>query len=89
MPIDKQKNLGAEIAQDNLKIMNNENCLEKFITGNESRVHGYGPEIKNPSSRWIYAKSLRPKKVDKIGAVRNQCSLFILFYFFYYEGLVH
>ena len=49
----EHKNLRSKIAQDNLKMVSDdENVLKKVITGNESRVYGYDPETKQQSSQW-------------------------------------
>ena len=60
----EQKNLRSEIAQDNLEMVSDdENVLNKVITGDESWMYGYDPETKKQSSQWNKrSDEPRPKK---------------------------
>ena len=56
------------------------------MTGDESRVYGYGPETKQQSSQWEGPTSPRPKKGRQ---VRSKTKVMLLAFLFYSEGIVH
>ena len=59
----EQKDLRSEIAQDNLKMVcDDENLLKKVIAGHESWIYDYDPETKQQSSQWKRPDEPRPKK---------------------------
>ena len=82
----EQKDLRSEIAQDNLeKVSDDENVLQKVITGDESWVYGYGPETKQQSSQWKRPDEPRPKKSRQS---RSHVNLMLII-FFDCKGVVH
>lgn len=83
---EEQKNYRVEIARDNLEMVENDNnLLDKVITGDESWVYAYDPETKQQSSQWKHVSSPRPKKARQS---RSQIKS-MLIVFFYHEGVVH
>lgn len=59
----EQKQLRLEIAQDMLDNANsNPNFLNTVITGDETWVYKYDPEMKMQSSQWKHSSSPRSKK---------------------------
>ena len=58
----EQKEHHAALANDLIQIVTNEpNFLKKFITGVESWVHNYDPEMKAQSFQWKSSGSPHPK----------------------------
>ena len=82
----EQKDLRSEIAQDNLKMVSDdENVLKKVITSDESWVYGYDLETKQQSSQWKRPDEPRPKKERQSRSHVKS----ILIIFFDCEGVVH
>jgi hypothetical protein len=48
--------------------------LSRVITGDESRICGYGPETKEQYSQWKSPISPRPKKVRQVKIKSRACS---------------
>jgi hypothetical protein len=59
--------------------------LTTVITGDETWVYGYDPEMKVQSSQWKQSSSPRPKKTQR---VRSKVKV-LLTVFFDYCGIVH
>ena len=55
------------------------------ITGDETWVYQYDPEIKQKSAQWKTANSPRPKKIPSV-QIKSQNNVAD---FFYFRGIVH
>ena len=63
----EQKELRVEVAQDLLDTTSTDpEFLNTVITGDESWVYGYDPEIKAQSSQWKHPESPRPKEARQV-----------------------
>ena len=72
--------------RDNLEMVSDDgNVLKKVITGDESWVYAYDPEIKQQSSQWKRPDEPRPKKARQSRS--HVKSMLIIF--FDCEGVVH
>jgi hypothetical protein len=47
------------------------NFISNIITGDETRVYGYGPDTKQQSSQWKLPNSPQLKKVCQVAAMSN------------------
>ncbi|XP_050028453.1 protein GVQW3-like [Dermacentor andersoni] len=63
----EQKQLRVEVSEDMLDSTNSDpDFMKTIITGDESSVYGYDPEIKSQSSQWKHSTSPRPKKAHQV-----------------------
>jgi hypothetical protein len=59
----EQQQLCLEVARDMLECANGDpEFLKTVITGDETWVYGYDPEMKVQSLQWKHSSSPRPKK---------------------------
>jgi hypothetical protein len=82
----EQQQLCLEVTRDMLECANGDpEFLKSVITGDETWVYEYDPEMKVQSSQCKHSSSPRPKKAQR---VRSKVKL-LLTVFFDYRGIVH
>ena len=82
----EQKEHRAMVANDLIQTTTNEpDFLQKVITGDESWVNGYDPEMKAQSSHWKVPGTLYMKKAwQSCRKIKTMLTVF-----FDWEGIVH
>ncbi len=75
----EQKDVRRERCLDDLQSIDNDPLFpERVVTGDESCIFEYNPEIKCPSMEWHISTSLWPKKARMGVAVARSLSLVII-----------